>query len=116
MGLLAYVKRWFEVKFLCKAKEEFKIEPITTQEMTGFVNKCLNIYQGKPPWLDAKDNIKTINFAKSICSETPDLLHLHFLSRLPAVQEQIGYNSRLMMHITRFENGLSMGVLQEPLF
>ena len=76
MGLIAYLKRWFEVTFLSKAKEEFKIEPITTQEMTGFVNKCLNIYQGKPPWLDVKDNIKTINFAKSICSETARLTTL----------------------------------------
>lgn len=76
MRLVAYLKRWFEMTFLSRAKEEFKIEPITTQEMTGFVNKCLNIYQGKPPWLDAKDNIKTINFAKSICSETARLATL----------------------------------------
>lgn len=76
MGLFDYLKRWFEVTFLNKAREQFKIEPITTQEMTGFINKCLNIYQGKPHWLYENDDIKTINFAKSICSETARLATL----------------------------------------
>ena len=64
------------MKFLSKAKEDFKINPITSEDMTAFVNRCLTIYQGKPPWLDSEEHIKTINFAKSICSETARLATL----------------------------------------
>ena len=76
MGLITKIKRWFELKFLSKAKEDFKINPITSEDMTAFINRCLTIYQGKPPWLDSEEHIKTINFAKSICSETARLATL----------------------------------------
>ncbi len=63
--------------FLSKAKEEFQIEPISSEEMESFVKRCLNIYEGNPEWLNPIDeDVKTVNFAKSICSEVSRLTTL----------------------------------------
>lgn len=62
--------------FRSKAKEEFSIEPIISQNMESMIEKCFAIYQGKPYWLDDADHIKTINFAKAVCSETARLAML----------------------------------------
>ena len=62
--------------FRSKAKEEFNIEPIISQSMEQMIEKCFAIYQGKPYWLDDSDHIKTINFAKAVCSETARLAML----------------------------------------
>lgn len=62
--------------FGSKAKEEFNIEPITSPEMERMITRCANIYRGKPDWLDKENHIKTINFAKSVCSEVARLTTL----------------------------------------
>ena len=59
-----------------RAKEEFDIEPITSEQMAKWVEECVNIYQGNPCWLDPDDHIDTVNFAKSICSEVARLAML----------------------------------------
>ena len=38
------------------------------------ISRCIQAYQGNPDWMD--DNIKTINFAKAICSEIARLVTL----------------------------------------
>ncbi len=62
--------------FTSKAKEEFNIEPITSDEVMRLIDKCVKIYQGAPYWVNENDHIKTINFAKAICSETARLATL----------------------------------------
>ena len=37
------------------------------------IKKCLAVYRGKPFWIDEADHIKTVNFAKAVCSETARL-------------------------------------------
>ncbi len=59
-----------------RMKEEFNIEPITSEQMEAWVNECINIYQGNPSWLDPEDGIDTVNFAKAICSEVARLTTL----------------------------------------
>lgn len=59
-----------------KAKEEFNIEPIGSQEMQAWISECVNIYQGNPSWINEEDHIDTVNFAKAICSETARLATL----------------------------------------
>lgn len=59
-----------------KAQQEFGIESIISPEMISLISKCQNIYAGKPFWTDDLDNIKTVNFSKSICSETARLATL----------------------------------------
>ncbi len=62
--------------FKNRAKEDFQIEAITSSELDNMVDACVRIYQGKPTWLDEEDHIKTINFAKAVCSETARLVML----------------------------------------
>jgi A118 family predicted phage portal protein len=62
--------------FKKQAEEDFNIQAAEFPEMESLINKCANIYRGVPYWLDDKNNIKTINFAKSVCSETARLATL----------------------------------------
>lgn len=62
--------------FKSKAKEEFGIEDISSDEVSRMIQRCVSVYKGEPDWLDGDDHIKTINFAKSICSETARLTTL----------------------------------------
>ena len=62
--------------FKKQAEEDFNIQAAEFPEMEALINKCANIYRGTPYWLDDKNHIKTINFAKSVCSETARLVTL----------------------------------------
>ena len=62
--------------FKSKAQEEFNIESIISQNMENMIEKCFAIYKGKPYWLNDEEHIKTINFAKAVCSETARLTML----------------------------------------
>lgn len=62
--------------FKKQAEEDFDIQAAEFPEMESLINRCANIYRGAPEWLDDKNNIKTINFAKSVCSETARLATL----------------------------------------
>lgn len=81
--------------FKSKAKEEFKIESVISPEMEVVLQQCTDIYRGKPYWVDAEDHIKTINFAKVLCSETARLTTLAIgikidgSARAKYLQEQI---------------------------
>ena len=59
-----------------KAKDEFNIEPISSEQMMAWINECVSIYQGDPCWLNEDDHIDTINFAKALASETARLTTL----------------------------------------
>ena len=76
MGLIQTIKGWVNMLLKRKAEDEFLVDAINTDTMDKFIKQCVQIYQGKPEWLDEKDNIKTINFAKSICSEVARLATL----------------------------------------
>ena len=56
-----------------RTKEEFNIVPITSAEVDSILSHCGRIYSGQPDWVNDKDHVKTINFAKAICSETARL-------------------------------------------
>lgn len=62
--------------FKKQAEEDFNIQAAEFPEMESLINRCANIYRGVPEWLDDKNNIKTINFAKTVCSETARLTTL----------------------------------------
>ena len=62
--------------FLSKIKEVFSVENVTSLEMDKTINNAMNIYKGKPEWVSKSDDIRTVNFAKSICSETARLATL----------------------------------------
>nr|DAI72262.1 MAG TPA: portal protein [Caudoviricetes sp.] len=87
MGLITTLKRWFNMIFKKQAEEDFNIQAAEFPEMESLINRCANIYRGAPEWLDDEDNIKTINFAKTVCSETARLTTL-------AIGIQIGGSAR----------------------
>lgn len=76
MSIISRIKGWLNMFLTSKAKEEFNIEPIISQNMENMISKCVSVYCGKPYWLDDEDHIKTVNFAKSVCSETARLTML----------------------------------------
>lgn len=54
---------------LSKIKDVFNVEPVTSAKMDLGVVNAVNAYKGMPDWIDNEEEIKTINFAKVLCSE-----------------------------------------------
>lgn len=76
MGLITWAKKVIEMIFKRQAEEDFNVESVVSPEMESKIAECANIYRGTPYWVNADDNVKTINFAKAICSETARLTTL----------------------------------------
>lgn len=76
MVIVEKIKRWIGMLLRSKAKTEFNVESITSPGMDKLITRCESIYKGNPEWLDPEDGIKTINFAKTLCSETARLTTL----------------------------------------
>ena len=95
MGIFNRMRGWFSTLVKSKAKDEFNIEPISSEQMRSWINECVNIYQGNPCWLDEDDHIDTIGFAKALASETARLatlgigIKMEGSARADWLQEQI---------------------------
>lgn len=76
MSIFTTIKGWFSMLLRSRAKDEFNVEPIGSEQMNKWINECVNIYKGNPCWLNEDDHIDTVNFAKAICSETARLATL----------------------------------------
>lgn len=76
MGIIAKIKGWFDMIFKKVAKEDFKVSTIVSSKMEQKIDECARIYSGNPSWIDKENGIKTINFAKAVCSETARLATL----------------------------------------
>lgn len=76
MNIFSRIKGWIETLFASRIKDEFDIEPLSFPETERFVAECVSAYSGSPSWIDAERHIKTINFAKSVCSEVARLTTL----------------------------------------
>lgn len=73
--------------FKKRAEEDFQVKEITSPQMKDVISRCADMYRGIPAWVSAEDNIKTINFAKAVCSETARLVTL-------GIKIQIGGGAR----------------------
>lgn len=73
--------------FKGKVKDDFDVQSIVSAAVERKIKECADIYKGQPDWLDGKNNVKTVNFAKSICSETARLTTL-------GIKVQIGGSAR----------------------
>lgn len=62
--------------FKQQAEDDFDVKSVVSPEMEVILRRCANIYAGAPPWLSADDDIRTINFAKAVSSETARLATL----------------------------------------
>lgn len=76
MNIFGRIKGWFNTLFSKDIKDNFQIEPIESPEMDLFLTRCARIYAGKPDWIDENNHVKTVNFAKAVCSETAKLTTL----------------------------------------
>lgn len=76
MSIISKIRGWLSMLVKSKAKDEFDVEQISSEQMQSWINECVNIYQGNPCWLDEDDHIDTINFAKALASETARLTTL----------------------------------------
>ena len=76
MGLLSSIKRWLDMIFKQQAEDDFDVKSVVSPEMEVILRRCASIYAGAPPWLSADDDIRTINFAKAVSSETARLATL----------------------------------------
>lgn len=78
-----------------RAKEEFNITSIISTEVEWLIEYCARVYRGQPDWEDEEDHIKTVNFAKAICSETARLttmgigIHVEGTARAEWLQQQV---------------------------
>lgn len=59
-----------------RIKDEFDVEPISSTAMDKYIKRCMDIYSGMPDWVDPDGHIKTVNVAKSVCSEVARLTTL----------------------------------------
>lgn len=74
MGVINWIKGVIEKMFFkTDAKRIFDTDILLSDVMDKNIRKWNQIYAGHPSWLDAEDHIKTINFAKSVTSETARL-------------------------------------------
>lgn len=77
------------------AKNVFDVDILLSGEMEANIRNWDRIYSGKPDWVSEKNHIKTINFAKSVASETARLTCLDLSikmdgsARATYLQEQI---------------------------
>jgi A118 family predicted phage portal protein len=62
--------------FRSEAEQAFNVDTIESPVMDTVIKKCAAVYSGEPPWKDVKNGIRTINFAKSLSSETARLATL----------------------------------------
>ena len=68
--------------FKSKAKEEFGTDVLLSAKMEKEIAKWAKIYAGFPEWVDEEEEIKTINFAKTVTSETARLVCLDLSIKL----------------------------------
>lgn len=57
-------------------RDVFGVRSIVSAEMADSIERWGRIYRGAPDWVSADDHVKTINFAKAVCSETARLTML----------------------------------------
>lgn len=62
--------------FKSEAKQLFGTTAVTSGRMEEAIRFWMDIYRGKPEWVSPEEHIKTIKFAKAVCSETARLTTL----------------------------------------
>ena len=74
MGIIAAIKGWWSKMFFkADAKRIFDTDILLSDTMDTAIRTWNQIYAGHPKWVDQDSHVKTINFAKSVSSETARL-------------------------------------------
>lgn len=67
MGILSSIKRFVNMLWAKRAEQIFDVKIVDRSKEQNLYKVCRRIYEGNPDWVS--DDIKTINMAKSVCSE-----------------------------------------------
>ena len=67
MGVLSTIKRFVNMLWGKRAEQEFGVKIVDRTRENDLYKVCRRIYEGHPDWIS--DDVKTINLAKTICSE-----------------------------------------------
>lgn len=74
MGIVAAIKGWWKKMFFkSDAKRIFDVDILLSDTMDMAIRTWNQIYAGHPNWVDKDNHVKTIDFAKSVSSETARL-------------------------------------------
>lgn len=98
-----------------EAKTEFGVKEITNSDMRRVIDEAERIYQGTPDWASEADHIKTINFARAVCSETARLATMNIKvevsgsARAEWLQQQIDGVLDELRHWTEY--GCALGTI-----
>lgn len=76
MGLITWIKAVWNRLFRKEIEERFQADIQLSSVMETAINNYYNITSGKPPWIDAEDDIESINFAGYINDVTAGLVTL----------------------------------------
>lgn len=76
MGIISRIKGWWDRMFAADAEKAFGVTISTDTIMDVEIRRWINTYKGHPDWVNPDDGIKTIKFAKAVCSETARLTTL----------------------------------------
>ncbi|MCM1327298.1 MAG: hypothetical protein NC094_11950 [Bacteroidales bacterium] len=105
MGIITKIKRWWESLWAKEAQDKFGVETIESDLIKAALNDWVNIYQGKPPWVDPNDNdIESFNFAKKLCNETARLTTLALGITVEGSARADWINSFMESYISRMKN------------
>lgn len=116
MKMLDKIKGWWDRMFGNKVKEEFKVKPILSPVMEIAIMDWIKTYKGYPGWVNSKDGVKTINFAKAVCSEAANLTTLDLGIELDGGERAAYLQNRidhvLMPHLREWtEYGCAFGTV-----
>ncbi len=105
MGIIQTIKRWWDSLWQKEAQDKFKVETIESDVMSAALQDWVNIYQGKPPWVDPNDNdIESFNFAKKLCNETARLTTLALGISVEGSARADWINGFMESYISRMKN------------
>lgn len=76
MNIMSKIKGWWKSMFLSETEKVFGIDIASDTIMDCKIAEWMNTYKGNPVWVNSEERIRSIKFAKSICSETARLTTL----------------------------------------
>lgn len=118
MSFIGKIRGWLGMLLDSRVKEEFDVIPISSEDLDNFIERCIEIYNGNPAWLDGENHIKTINMAKSVCSEVARLtmlatgINLEGSARAEWLQTQLDAVYSRLRHWVEFGCGYGTIILK----
>lgn len=76
MGFFTNIKRAFAMLTARDMQDVFDVKPLPYAESLKHIGICRDVYAGRAPWVDDDHHIRSIGFAKNVCSEVARLATL----------------------------------------